>query len=115
MHTTTNLFAVTDADFEATVLKADRPVIVDFWAEWCPPCRAIAPLYERLSAEYAGKIGFAEMDTDQHPLTSSHLGVQGIPAFLIFQDGKVVEWVIGFNPSGLKRALDRVLAQTPVA
>ena len=64
MHSSTNLFAVTDADFEAIVLKADRPVIVDFWAEWCPPCRAIAPLYERLSAEYAGKIGFAEMDTD---------------------------------------------------
>ncbi len=110
-----NLFAVGDADFEAKVLKADQPIIVDFWAAWCPPCHAIAPYYERLSAEYAGKIGFAKLDVDQHPNTPSRLGVQGIPTFLVFQDGKVIERIIGANPSGLKRMIDRLLAERSAA
>lgn len=115
MEPSKNVFAVGDADFEAKVLKADRPIIVDFWAAWCPPCRAIAPFYERLSAEYAGKIGFAELDSDQHPITPSRFGVQGIPTFLVFQDGNVIEQIIGANPSRLKQVIDRLLAERDAA
>lgn len=114
MESTKNLFEVGDADFDAKVLKADRPVIVDFWGDWCPPCRAIAPLYERMSGEYAGKMGFAKLDIDRHPLTPNRFGVLGFPTFLVFQGGKEVERVIGFNPSGLRRAIERVLAESSV-
>jgi thioredoxin 1 len=115
MESTKNLFEVGDEDFDAKVLTADRPIIVDFWGNWCPPCRAIAPLYEQMSEEYAGKMGFAKIDIDQHPLTPSRFGVLGFPTFLVFQNGKVVERVIGFNPSGLRRAIERVLAESGIA
>ncbi|HEU5367617.1 MAG TPA: thioredoxin domain-containing protein [Ktedonobacterales bacterium] len=114
MESTKNLFEVGDEDFDAKVLTADRPVIVDFWGDWCPPCRAMAPLYARMSEEYAGKMGFAKLDIDQHPRTPSRFGVLGFPTFLVFHDGKVVERVIGFNPAGLRRAIERVLAESRV-
>ncbi|HLW03263.1 MAG TPA: thioredoxin [Ktedonobacterales bacterium] len=109
-----HIIAVGDEDFEAKVLNADKPIIVDFWAAWCPPCRAIAPVYERLSEEYAGKMDFAKMDTDEHPLTYSRFGIMGQPTFLLFQGGKVVDQVIGYNPTGLRRAIERVLAERAI-
>jgi thioredoxin len=115
MDSPTNLFAVGDQDFESKVLKSEIPVIVDFSAVWCPPCHAIAPVYDKLSREYEGKLIFAKLDIDEHPVTPSRLGVQGFPTFVMFKSGKVIGRLVGPPPSRLKNAIDRVLAENGVA
>ena len=110
MGTHENLVYVGDQDFETKVLKSDSPVVVDFWAEWCGPCKSIAPYYEQLSDEYKGKLSFAKVDTDANPRTPTRLGIQGIPTFIIFKGGSEVGRVIGADRVRLKRELDRVVA-----
>jgi thioredoxin 1 len=110
MGTHENLVYVGDQDFETKVLKSDSPVVVDFWAEWCGPCKSIAPYYEQLSDEYKGKLSFAKVDTDANPRTPGRLGIQGIPTFIIFKGGAEVGRVIGADRVRLKRELDRVVA-----
>jgi thioredoxin 1 len=110
-----NLFAVGDEDFESKVLKSDTPVIVDFTAVWCPPCRAIAPVYDKLSREYTGKLIFVKMDIDEHPVIPSRLGIQGFPTFVMFKSGKVIGRMIGPHPARLKGAIDRILAENGAA
>lgn len=95
---------VTDADFRATVLESDRPVLVDFWAAWCGPCRMIAPVVEDLAGELGEKVRFVKMDIDENPSTPSSLGILSIPTVIIFKDGRPVERSSGYHPS-IKRDL----------
>jgi thioredoxin 1 len=112
--TQTNLFNVSDQDFEEKVLKSTMPVIVDFWAEWCVHCRALAPVYERLSNEYAGKLRFTKLDAEESPLIPARYAVRGLPTLLIFKDGKEIGRLLGPHPSRLPRMIECLLADAGV-
>lgn len=88
----------TDATFEADVLKADKPVIVDFWAEWCGPCRAIGPVIEELSLEWAGKVNVGKVNVDHNPQLSMNYGITSIPAIIFIKNGVVVDKLVGAQP-----------------
>jgi thioredoxin 1 len=91
--------AVTDGEFESLVLQSDVPVLVDFWATWCPPCRMIAPIVEQLQGELGDKVKIMKMDTDENPATSMSLGIMSIPTVIIFKDGKPAERTVGYRPN----------------
>lgn len=93
-----NALAVTDESFEQEVLKSQVPVLVDFWAAWCGPCRMIAPTVDQLAAEYAGKLKVVKVDVDANPDVSGRLGVLSIPTLMVFKDGQMVERVLGAVP-----------------
>jgi thioredoxin len=89
-------FSVTDATFEADVLKSSIPVLVDFWAEWCAPCKAIAPAVHEIAQEYDGKLTVGKLDVDSNADTPARLGILGIPTLILFKDGQAVERITGF-------------------
>ena len=108
-----SLKQVTDASFEADVLKAEQPVLVDFWAEWCGPCKQIAPALEQIGAELAGKVTVAKVNIDENPQTPRKYGVRGIPTMMLFKGGQVAATKIGALPkSKLKEWVESVLQPT---
>lgn len=90
-----HIVTLTDGDFEQTVLQSDKPVLVDFWAEWCGPCRMIAPVVEGLADEYNGRVSVGKLNIDQNPDTPMKYGVRSIPTLLLFKGGEVVEATVG--------------------
>jgi len=106
-----NVTHVTDANFEQEVLKSPTPMLIDFWAPWCGPCKAIAPIVDELAGEYAGRLKVVKVNVDDNPMTPSRFGVRGIPNLLIIKGGEVKQQIVGAVPKAqLVKAVDSAIA-----
>lgn len=102
--------AIDDHQFEETVLKSEKPVLVDFWAPWCQPCLMLSPIIDALTEEYQGRVNFTKLDVDQNPKTAARYQVMSIPTILIFKDGEPVTHMVGVKPKeAMKKELDAAL------
>jgi thioredoxin 1 len=107
-----NIINVNQDSFQKAVLDSEKPVLVDFWAPWCGPCRAVAPVIEELTKDYNGKIEFTRLNVDEAPFVASKYGIMSIPTLLVFKGGKPVQQAIGYQPKDqLKKLLDKALTQ----
>tara|TARA_B100000446_G_scaffold111764_1_gene104460 strand:- start:183 stop:509 length:327 start_codon:yes stop_codon:yes gene_type:complete len=105
-----NLIEFTDDNFDTEVLKSDLPVLVDFWAEWCGPCKMITPIIEEISSDYAGKIKVGKVNVDFNNQVAMQYGIRGIPALLVFKDGAVANQIVGAVPKNdITQILDEVI------
>ena len=105
-----NIFDFTDANFQSEVLESSMPVLVDFWASWCGPCKAIAPIIEEVAVEYQGKVKVGKVNVDENPATPSNYGVRGIPTLILFKDGEILDQIVGALPKNqLQSMLDKAL------
>ncbi|MBU3981274.1 MAG: thioredoxin [Proteobacteria bacterium] len=105
-----DVLEIDDSVFDAEVLKSDKPVLIDFWAPWCGPCRAISPLVEELASEFGDKIKFVKCNVDENPITPGKYGIRSIPTLMFFKDGNVVDQVIGMVArSKLKEVINKIL------
>lgn len=101
---------ITPENFEEKITKSDLPVLIDFWAPWCGPCKMMGPVFEELSSEYAGKINFVKINTEDHPELAQPFGIQGIPTLILAKEGKEVTRLVGFLPKELlKQKIDGML------
>jgi len=105
-----DVHAVTDSSFDSEVIKADLPVLIDFWAPWCGPCKAIGPVVEELATEYSGRLKVVKMNVDDNPQTPSKYGVRGIPNLILFKGGQVKDQIVGAVPKAhLVKAITQVV------
>lgn len=99
---------ITDSNFEELVMKSNKPVLVDFWAEWCGPCKALSPKLDEMSASWAGKVKFVKMDVDSNQQVPSQFGIRGIPTLIVFKGGKMVDQLVGNQP---KDVIEKLLSK----
>ncbi|MEA1959248.1 MAG: thioredoxin [Chloroflexota bacterium] len=105
-----NIVSIDNSNFDEAVIGSKTPVLIDFWAPWCGPCKAIAPILEELSVEYEGKLTIAKLNIDEAPQNASKYGVSAIPTMLLFKDGQPVQSIVGYKPKAeLKKAIDENL------
>ena len=109
-----HMFEVTDQNFQDEVLKSDQPVLIDFWADWCPPCRMLTPILDELAQKYSGVMRIGKLDVDANPTTQEFYGIMAMPTLMLFKDGKPIMQIVGYRP---KQQLEGVLVNylQPVA
>ena len=103
-----NVHVITDSNFESEVLKSTTPVLVDFWATWCGPCKALGPKLEELAGSYTSKVKFVKVDVDQNPETASRFGIRGIPTLILFKNGQMVDQLVGNQP---KEVIENIITK----